>query len=179
MTSWKELLLETAAPRGRGEIEALRRQTRLTHNVIRVNIDGLTHDDSLIQPRPDGNCLNWVIGHLLIMDQRLLRVLGQAPVMPISDLARYDRGSRPIREPADAIEFDTLAAALAESDLRVDAGFTALPPERLTAPAPFSPNGDPAETVGSLLSLLAFHQSYHSGQTGILRRLAGKEGAIP
>jgi uncharacterized damage-inducible protein DinB len=29
-----------------------------------------------------------------------------------------------------------------------------------------------------LLSLLAFHQAYHSGQLGIARRIAGMEGAV-
>jgi hypothetical protein len=178
MMTWKDLLTQTPTLQGRGEIDVLRRQTRLTHNAVRVNIDGLTHEHSLIQPQPGGNCLNWVIGHLLIMDQRMLRLLGQPAVIPITDLARYDRGTPPIRDAAEAIDFPTLVAALLESDVRVDAGFVAMSPARLTEPVPFSPNDDPDETVGSLLSLLAFHQSYHSGQTGLLRRLAGKEGAV-
>ncbi|MEO8090106.1 MAG: hypothetical protein ABI703_07410 [Gemmatimonadales bacterium] len=33
--------------------------------------------------------------------------------------------------------------------------------------------GDPDETVGSNLATLVFHQAYHVGQTGGLRRVAG------
>jgi len=29
-----------------------------------------------------------------------------------------------------------------------------------------------------MVTFLAFHESYHTGQTGILRRIIGKEGAI-
>jgi uncharacterized damage-inducible protein DinB len=45
-------------------------------------------------------------------------------------------------------------------------------------PAPFSPTNNPKETVRSLLATVFFHQAYHVGQTGLLRRIAGKEGAI-
>jgi hypothetical protein len=32
--------------------------------------------------------------------------------------------------------------------------------------------------VRSLLATVAFHQAYHAGQTGTLRRVVGKSGAI-
>jgi hypothetical protein len=35
-----------------------------------------------------------------------------------------------------------------------------------------------AETVGSAAAAFVFHESYHLGQSGILRRVAGEEGAI-
>ena len=65
-----------------------------------------------------------------------------------------------------------------ESPRRVDAGLAASGSDALGRRAPFSPGGDPGETVGSLLMTIAWHQAYHVGQTGLLRRLAGKEGAI-
>jgi uncharacterized damage-inducible protein DinB len=46
------------------------------------------------------------------------------------------------------------------------------------APGPDS-DGELTETVRSLLGTILFHQAYHSGQTGLLRRIAGKPGAIP
>jgi hypothetical protein len=48
----------------------------------------------------------------------------------------------------------------------------------MDGPAPFSPSKNPKETLRSLLTTVLFHQAYHSGQTGLLRRIAGKEGAI-
>jgi uncharacterized damage-inducible protein DinB len=65
-----------------------------------------------------------------------------------------------------------------ECSRRVDAGLAALGPEALSARAPFSPSDDPNETVGSLLSTVCWHQAYHAGQTGLLRRAAGRAGAI-
>jgi hypothetical protein len=50
--------------------------------------------------------------------------------------------------------------------------------EQLALKAPFSPTGNPNETVGTLLASIAFHEAYHLGQTGLSRRLLGKPGAL-
>jgi hypothetical protein len=170
--------MSTAVSSSIGEIEVLRHQARISHQVVRLNADGLSHEDSLIQPRPGGNCLNWVVGHLLAIYHHVLPLLGQEPVMPKEVLKRYDRGSPPIRNAAEAIEFSELLAAWDECSRRVDLGLAGLDAEVLAAPAPASPRNNPNETVGSLLSTISWHQAYHCGQTGILRRAAGKEGAI-
>lgn len=61
---------------------------------------------------------------------------------------------------------------------RVDAGLAGLTPDVVDSPAAGSPTGNPDETVRSLLTTVMFHQAYHAGQTAVLRRVAGKEGAI-
>jgi hypothetical protein len=52
------------------------------------------------------------------------------------------------------------------------------PAQRLAEKAPFSPTNDPNETVGSLIAGFVFHDAYHAGQTGLLRRIAARGGAI-
>ncbi len=160
------------------EIGIFRNSARTIHQVVRLNVDGLTQAESLIQPRPAGNCLNWVIGHLLCVYGHMLPMLGQEPVLEASALHRYDRGSPPIGNAAEARELSELMTAWDEAAARVDAGLESLSSEALEAPAPFSPSGNPNETVRSLLTVIFFHQAYHAGQTGILRRIAGKNGAI-
>ncbi len=65
-----------------------------------------------------------------------------------------------------------------EAAERMDAGLPGLMSKTLDAPAPSFPNNDPGETVRSLWALVCFHQAHYAGQTGILRRVAGKAGAI-
>jgi hypothetical protein len=161
-----------------GEIQVLRHQAKLTRAVLRMNVDGVTQEESLIQPQPEGNCLNWVVGHLTCIYNKSLPLVGQEPVVAPDSLDRYDRGSPPITDPAEARDLGELVAIFEQVDDRYDAGLAALSPDLLDRPAPFSPSGDPNETVRSLLGTILFHQAYHAGQTGLLRRAAGKEGAI-
>jgi uncharacterized damage-inducible protein DinB len=160
------------------DVEVFRHQARTTHKVVQINVDGLTQEDSLIQPHPGGNCLNWVVGHLVCIYDKTLPMLGQEPVMEADALKRYDRGAPPLQDPAEALELEDLMSAWDRTTERIVAGLEGLTPEVLDRPAPRSPGGNPDETVRSLLAVTFFHQSYHAGQTGLLRRLAGKEGAI-
>jgi hypothetical protein len=159
------------------EITIFRNQNQMTQWCGGVNTDGISHEESLLTPDTAGNSMNWIVGHLLCIYNNVLPVLGQAPVMLTERLKLYDRGSKPL-EPTEAIRFDELMAAWNEACARVDAGLGSLDEQRLDQKAPFSPSNNPNETIRSVLGVLLFHQAYHAGQTGILRRVAGKPGAI-
>ena len=165
------------APATTSEIDLWRQQTRMTGYVVGANVAGLTHEDSLVQPRPGGNCLNWILGHLLTVYNGTLPLLSQEPVMGEGDLTHYARGAPPIRDRAEALEFEQLLTAWSQAVERIDAGLAGLSPDVLDGPVK-SPTGNPNETVRSLLTTVMFHQAYHAGQTAVLRRIAGKEGAI-
>ncbi len=171
--------MTTAPTLPAGPAAVLQLQARITHHVVKLQLAGITHAESLVRPAAGGNCLNWVVGHLLTVEGLILSLLGQPPVMPAGALARYERGAPPLADGADALDLARLLAAWDEAAPRLEAGFAAITSERLASPAPFSPTGDPHETVGSLLTALVWHQGYHAGQAAILRRLAGKPGAIP
>jgi hypothetical protein len=162
------------------EVEVFRQQARMAHMVVRKNTEGLTHEDSLIQPQPEGNCLNFVVGHLMSVYDQALRLVGQEPVLGVEALKRYMRGSPPLRDPAEAMDFGALMAAWDTASERFIAGLATLTPEVMERPMPGPDSkGELTETVRSLLSVILFHQTYHAGQTGLLRRIIGKEGAIP
>jgi uncharacterized damage-inducible protein DinB len=171
--------MATAVPGKESDTEVFRHQARTTHTVVRLNVEGLTQEESLIQPAGGGNCLNWVLGHLLWVYDEMLPLLGQVPAMGKKALARYARGSAPLQDPAEALDLGDLLAAWDEATQRVDAGLAGLTAAALDRPAPRNPSGNPNETIRSLLSTVFFHQAYHAGQTGLLRRTAGRKGAIP
>jgi uncharacterized damage-inducible protein DinB len=158
--------------------DVLRAQAQVTHHMLRQNTDGIAHDESLTPPGCGGNCLNWVAGHLLWVNEMALSALGQPPVLGVEALKRYQRGSAELHDPSEALPLEQLLGAWDESWSRIDAALAAISPEGLEALAPFSPRKKADETVGSLLTIIMFHQAYHTGQAGLLRRLLGKEGAI-
>jgi uncharacterized damage-inducible protein DinB len=176
-TSTRRTIMTRSAPVTMSEIDLWRHQTRMTRDVVGANVAGLTHEDSLVQPRPGGNCLNWVLGHLLSVYDGMLPLMRQEPVMGEEALTRYVRGAPPIRDRAEALNFEQMLSAWNQAVERIDAGLAGLSPDALDRPVE-SPTGNPNETVRSLLTTIVFHQAYHAGQTAVLRRIAGKEGAI-
>jgi hypothetical protein len=161
-----------------GGVESIRYQAGLVHQIVRRNVEGITHEESLVQPEPGGNCLNWVVGHLVWAYAGALPLVRQTPTVDRERLTQYARGGPPLTDAGRAVKFDELLAAWDESSRRMDAGLADFPADTLGQPAPGSPTGNPNETVGSLLATIMFHQAYHTGQTAVLRRLIGKPGAI-
>jgi uncharacterized damage-inducible protein DinB len=160
------------------EVDILKRQHQGVNRTLKINTAGITHEESLIQPKPGGNCINWVLGHLLSIYNQALPHLGQQPVLDAAIIERYKRGSDPITEAAGATRFEELLTAWDETVKRIDAALSGLSAERLAQPAPAGAVAEPGDTMRDTLSVLLFHQGYHAGQTGVLRRLVGKEGAI-
>jgi uncharacterized damage-inducible protein DinB len=167
----------TGAP-ATAEVDVWRYQTRMVRDIVNVNTRGLTHEDSLVEPRPGGNRLNWVLGHLVWVYDGFLPLLGQEPVLGQQALKDYARGGPPLSRAADAVDFARLLDAWNQASERADAGLAGLDPEILDRPVPNSPSGNPDESVRTLITTVMIHQAYHAGQTAVLRRIAGREGAI-
>jgi len=166
------------APAVAGDVTILREQAKAIGGVLRANTAGITHEESFLQPPGGGNCLNWIAGHLASTWDVILPLVGQEPVLGKQALQRYDRGTAELHDPAEALPLEKLLAACDEAVKRLDEGLAHVAPDALDRPAGFSPRNRADETVRSLLSAVVFHQAYHTGQTGLLRRLAGKPGAI-
>ena len=141
------------------------------------NVDGVSHDESLVQPHPGGNCLNWVVGHLADSRDSLRKLVGLEPASSEANPV-YARSAEPLKDSGSATPFDELTAAFSKDQDAIVGAIKAMTPEQLAAPAPFSPGNDPEETVGTLLAGLIFHEAYHIGQTGVLRRIAGHAGVL-
>jgi hypothetical protein len=78
----------------------------------------------------------------------------------------------------NAISFEELKRRFKALQEPLVNGLNGMSPGDMDKLAPFSPTGNPKETMGSLLASLAFHEAYHVGQTGLLRRVIGREGVI-
>lgn len=153
-------------------------QLGFTHFALHRNLEGLSHEESLRTPSPAVNCLNWVVGHLVATRSQWLQLLGREPLLDEAAAAVYRRGSEALKEGANAQPLDSLVAAFDRAQAPLRDAVAAMTDEQLDAPAPFSPGKNPNETWRSLTAGFLFHEAYHVGQTGILRRLLGRPGAI-
>lgn len=154
-----------------------RTQFRYTAWVVAGNLKDLTDEQGLAQPAA-GNNLNWVAGHIADARGDTLQLLGQACPYAADKYDRYKRGTPPITSADEAIALTEILADFAATEEALQAGLAGLTAEKLAAKAPFSPSGNEKETVGTLLAGLVFHEGYHAGQLGTLRRLAGAGGVV-
>jgi len=152
--------------------QALAKVFEFSHMALTRNLEGITHEESVLAPDGGGNSLNWVLGHLLNYRNTILKLLGKPPAWDSPQAARYARGSAPLGPDDDPVPFETLRAELDRSQGLLVAALRAAPAEQLAAPAE---NGDP---VATRIAMLGFHEGYHGGQIGLLRRLLGHAGAI-
>lgn len=143
---------------------------------IKAQTEGLSHPDSLLQLPFRGNCLNWVLGHIVANRSRILVLLGEKPILSEAQAARYGHGSQPVcADGADVLSLERLLEALERAQEGIAAGL------RRATPAELARNVQShlgTTTVAQLLFFLYYHETYHTGQTELLRQLAGTNDHI-
>ncbi len=148
-----------------------------SYGAINRNLDGLSHAESVVLP-PSGNCLNWVLGHVVNARGLLLTLTGGTPVLTGAQAEPYKRGSS--SGGVDGLlDLATLRGLLADSQQQLIPGLAAMSDEAMARSVPEPYNRPPLTgSVVDAFGRLYYHESYHNGQIGLLRRIAGKEGAI-
>ena len=143
-------------------------------SVVKMQTAGLTHADSLIQ-FPHGNCLNWVIGHIVEGRGGVLEVLSE-PRVAGAVVERYQRGSAPVADAQEGVlPLAQLLELLDQSQERIE---LALSHMDLTALARKSDGDARGRSIGQRLFFLYFHETYHVGQTELFRQLAGNDDKL-
>ena len=159
--------------------ETIAYQLELSQKVVQMNTRDVSHEDSLVPPPLGGSCLNQVLGHLVRTRNLALQGLGRTPLFPVQEFDAYDdeRGSTPF-SPETAIRFEELKRRFELLQIPIVELVRGMSDEDLRSTPSRKLTEDPTETVGCQLAKFVFHECYHVGQTGILRRIAGKAGVV-
>lgn len=147
------------------------------HQVLQVTLEGLSHEDCLKRPEPGGNCINWILGHLLVSRQWMLSFFDCQWDIPTNAISVYQRGSSGDVE-SSFLPLDKLLSLWEESSSLLMTEIGKLTPEKMSAMVPVKAPFTKEDTLERRYFFLYFHESYHLGQIGLLRRLIGKDGAI-
>lgn len=108
-------------------------------NVLKMNLDGITHAQSLWTPAPNVNSINWLVGHLVSARTTGLQALGQRPVWDDAIRARYRAGSAPINADGEGVlDLSRLLSDFAEAQRRMEAGLATIRQKRSTRLQPLS-----------------------------------------
>jgi hypothetical protein len=143
----------------------------LNYRTIEVNLEGITPEQSFYQPHPGGNCINWVLGHIVANRNPIMRLIGEEPIWNEEEAGRYKRGSEPVTTVEETISLDRMLADLRSSQDKIISKLDQITTQE------FEEELDDG-TRYEQLAFLQFHEAYHAGQLGILRRLVGQPGAI-
>ena len=159
--------------------ELLVRMFALAHGALHTNLDGVTNEESLAQPQPGGNCIQWAVAHIVATRDQVARLVGAEPVLAPELGKRFTRPAAPVVGRADVRPMADWIADLDRSQERLAGAIGALAADRLAAPFDGARLPGRPKTLAEALAFFHFHETYHVGQVGLMRRVAGKSGAIP
>ncbi len=157
------------------DAETLIQKFQLTSYIIHRQTEEITNEESVVQPPVRGNCMNWILGHILTERNYILKLLGCEPVLTQSETERYQRESEPVKVFTDGLPFDQLMAKLELTQQLIEEGLKTITLERL---AEMAEAGIRNDQVGALISYIHWHETYHTGQFELLRQLAGKNDKV-
>ena len=131
---------------------------------LKTNMTGITQEDSLVTPPNNGNCINWILGHIIVTRDEMLEAMGLEKICNDLITKAYISGSEPVKR-NDAWDIEGLMQLFDQSQEIITKHMETL-------------NLDDQIDKRKGYAGFAFHESYHIGQIGILRRMLGKESLI-
>jgi uncharacterized damage-inducible protein DinB len=157
------------------DLSALLLSLKFSGIVVNKNCEDLTHAESLIHPEAEGHSFNWVLGHMVRTRNEILELLGKKPLFQKDKFSIYSPKGF---DPGKALNMEELQASFNTLQDELSKGIQSLTPEKLRQPASLLPGEEPKDTIGSILATVLWHEAYHAGQLGIIRRTVGKPGKI-
>lgn len=148
------------------------KQLELNYGALFRNLEGITHEESLIVPDPGGNCLNWVLGHIVSARNRIMTQIGIPPVWQLDLAFHYSGREEADWSPDKAIDLKSIETDLARSQAEIINALEMVQDDMLTTP------DEKGRLLGDALIFFNFHEAYHGGQVALLRRIIGKPGVI-
>lgn len=150
-------------------LTSLAGQFTVATNSYTKALAGVDRAALLRRPGPESSSMLWVAGHLAQFRCRIARLLGSD--REVAWEALFATGSHAMPDDAYPAE-DAVLALWSDVSTDVQLRLAAASTEVLNAP-PMVRTPSTDGTVGGALVLFAFHEGYHIGQLGYLRKWLG------
>jgi uncharacterized damage-inducible protein DinB len=141
---------------------------QVDERTIKRQLNGLTHEDTLLQPEVRGNCINWILGHLVLSRSELMERLGLEPIWGEAETSIYDRETAPITSlDCPHLTLDRLWEDFIVAGEKLVARLETITDDELDA------DYTETATLGKSVNFTIWHEGYHVGQFEYLRQLTG------
>jgi crotonobetainyl-CoA:carnitine CoA-transferase CaiB-like acyl-CoA transferase len=142
---------------------------RANNDLFRSGLAGVSREDLLRRPHNESNPLIWVAAHALSWRSSLAKMVGADVNNP---WAKLFEGGTKLEADMEYPEASEVVALWDDMTRRLMKRFEELSAEELAKAAPFGvPFGE--NTLRGAIVFLNFHETYHIGQIGFLRKWLG------
>jgi hypothetical protein len=131
---------------------------------VKQQIEGIKHQESIYQPPFGGNCVNWILGHIIVARCNFMMMLEIPSIWDMAQCRLYIPGSIPITGENDAILFETLCVDFDNTQEQLLMALDQVLKEKLQ-----ETSGE--KTIGEHLAFYNSHEAYHAGQLELLRQM--------
>ncbi len=142
--------------------------------VVNAQLDGLSHEDCLLQLPFRGNCANWVLGHIISSRSSMIQRITGESYWDDDVNSLYKFNSEPITDGENALHLDQLLEHLQNSAEALKSAIQGASHEQLETIW----NEERQSSVLDFLLFMTWHEGYHAGQFEYLRQLAGKNDKV-
>jgi len=155
-------------------IESVLQGMALNDQIYRSALDGLSREELNRRTGPESSPVIWIAGHLVSGRIGMASLAGIEAEFGWQDLfKRYSK----ILEPSAYPEIGAIESAWSDISSRLEARLGQLTDRELNAPNPRKfPITD--KTVRAALVFLLWHESYHIGQIGFLKKWLGYDSLV-
>jgi len=138
---------------------------------IFAQLDDLTDEEMIFQPRGFSNHAAWTVGHVVYSCQAMAGELGAKPWLPEDWESDFGQGSLPGTVVSDRLRKTFLLAALKNSSQRLRAALLEMRESDMADPLPDEESRKTMPTKGhALVQVIAAYTAYHAGQLAAWRR---------
>jgi hypothetical protein len=162
-------------------IQAIQAAADWSDRVLKSYVGDLTNAELLHRPHAECNCVAWQLGHLVVSQWSLLKMLHPSvtpPALPEGFAEKHDRENANRNDPAGFWTKDEYLALYAAARAATNDAINTVSEADLDAPNPVERFRERFPTVGSMYLLAATHPMMHVGQFVPVRRELGKPVVI-
>ena len=137
------------------------------HNRIMHHfIDGISHEESVLQLPFEHNCMNWILGHIVTNRSHVLETVGATHGWQEQVRTLYHQDTQPVTQETPSIKFERLIEYLDESVVLLEAALENVSEEWLEEN---HSNYRGEKTRYEHVNSFHWHESFHLGQLEILK----------